>query len=430
MKEYGTKISRGATAVLAAFMLVGIALPCRAEYKLSPALDIIAAEYTMAKSGLVGTDISFDKEDFSNALGVDSVGKITVTALPDATLGRLQLGARYVEVGQIISERNLDALKFVPYGSDEIAASFSFCRGADPYGTKYDCTVYAMKTVNTAPVIKKSDSITASADEVGVYSGVTHLGVIGANDKEGDSMTFEILSGASHGKVKLTNRSRGYYEYTADSTFTGKDSFTVCATDKYGNRSAAAKITLRVGKTEDGEVFADMDGHWANAAVISCVRSGIINAASEDELFYPESNISRAEFLSLAMNAAGYTGFSTSNTGFVDDADINAEYKGCIAVADALGIIEGASTEVGQKFYPNNKITRCEAAVIVSRLTGISGETVSVFADSDAIPTWAQGAVHGLYSAGILRGNVDGTIDVYTPLTRGEAAQMLSAIGE
>ncbi len=429
MKEYNAKLSRGLFAALAVFMLIGMALPCRADYKLSPALDIIAADYKVAKSGLIGTDIYFDESDFSEALGVSSVGKITITSLPDSTLGRLQLASRFVEVGQTISSRNIDSLKFVPYGSDEIAATFSFCRGNDTLGTEYECTVYTLKTVNTAPIIEKSTHV-STAENPDAYSGISYFGVIKASDKENDSMTFEILSGPSNGTVKLTDRNRGYYKYTSNDNFSGKDSFTVCVTDKYGNRSSAEKITLRVGKAAESEVYADMKGHWANSALIDCVRAGIIGASQDGEHFYPDSKISRAEFLSLAMTAAGYRGFTTVNTGFADDADIPTEYKGAIAVADALGIIEGASHENSVKFHPNNQITRCEAATIISRLTGISGEAVSVFADSDAIPAWAKGAMYGLYSEGIIRGNGDGTLGAYSSMTRGEAVQMISAAAD
>ncbi len=429
MKEYNecAKLARGVTVALGAMLLLATALPVRADAKLSPALDIISADYTLAANGLVGTDIYFSAEELSEALGVESVGKITIASLPEPTTGRLQLGARYVEIGQTVSERNLDALKFVPFGNDAISASFTFCRGSDLGGTIYTCTVYTTKTVNAAPVITIADSIAASSGEIGVYSGVSHLGTISAVDPDGDQMTFEILSEPSHGSVRLTDRSRGYYEYTSDADFEGKDSFTVCVTDKYGNRALPAKVILRVDAPLTDEVYADMDGHWANSAVISCVRAGVIDAAGQNELFYPSEYVSRAEFLTLAMNAAGYRGFSIDRTGFSDDADIPAEYKGSIAAAEALGIIDGANGN----FYPNNQITRSEAAVIVSRLTGITGgDSIAVFADSEAVPAWAQSALSGLYSAGILRGNESGGIDAYASVTRGAAAQMLSVIIE
>ncbi len=426
MKEYtnSTKLARGVSIVLGAMLIIGTALPVRAEDKLSPALDIISKEYTVATNGIVGTDIYFSAEELSLALGVESVGKITIVSLPEPTMGRLSLGSRYVEVGQTISERNLDALKFVPFGSDEFAATFKFCRGGDISGTTYTCTVYTTKNVNISPVINTADSITAST-EADVYAGIVHLGTIFADDPEGDPVKFEILSHPQNGTLKLTDAARGYYEYTANEGYTGKDSFTVCATDKYGNRSQPAKITLRADIPNDTEIFSDMGGHWANSAVISCVRAGVIDTPSSNGAFLPDENLSRAEFLNFAMSAAGYRGFSVNTTGFADDADIPTEYKGSVAAAEALGIIDGADGY----FYPNNQITRLEAAVIISRITGIgSADSVAVFADSDTIPVWAQSAMHGLYEVGILRGTGDGSIDAYAPVTRGAAAQMLSKI--
>ncbi len=423
------RLSKALSAALGVLMLLGMALPTKAA-TLSPALDIIAANFTMAKSGLVGTGVYFEAEDFRASLGVDSVGKITVTSLPDSTLGRLQLGSRYVEVGQTISEKNLDSLKFVQYGSGEVAAAFSFTRGSDMYGTEYRCNVYTLMTVNTAPVIDSKSTTEAAVGQADAYSGVAHLGVIRAIDSENDELTFEIMNPPTHGSVKFTDAARGYYEYTSDESYVGKDSFTVRVTDKYGNRSPETKVTLRIGKYDTSEVYSDMDGHWANAAVISCVRSGIVDAAASEDKFYPDEYISRAEFLSLAMKAAGYTGFTISDTGFADDADIPVEYKGCISAAEAFGIISGVESADGMRFYPNNQITRCEAAVIISKLTGISGGAVAVFSDFDAVPAWAQGAMVGLYNAGIIRGTGDGALDAYTPITRGAAAQMLSGIIE
>lgn len=423
--ENSQKLSRALFVVLGVFILIGMVTPVSAAPKLSPGMDVLASDFSMAVNGLAGTEIYLSKEDFASSLGVDSVGRITVVSLPDSRTGRLQLGSRYVEVGQTISERSLDDLKFVPFGTDEAAAVFGFCRGSDVHGTVYTCTVYTTKKVNTAPYFEK-DSVSTAAGEPSVYSGVTHLGTLNAVDSEGDALTYELVSAPSNGTVRLTDKSRGYFEYTSDSGYIGKDSFTVCATDKYGNRSAPAKMTLRVGEVNSGEVFADTKEHYSSAAVIACVRSGIIEAAAADSRFYPDEYISRAEFLSLAMRSAGFDGFSTENTGFTDDADIPKEYKGCVAAAEAFGFINGIDDGSGRRFCPNNQITRLEAAVILSRITGITGDgTVAVFADSDAVPVWAQDAVNGLHSAGILRGNGSGSIDAYAPITRGAAVQLV-----
>lgn len=412
-------------SAISALLALVLALPCTAIGKLSPAIDIIAADYTMAKSGLVGQAIEFSKTDFKESLGVSSVGKIIITSLPSSTEGTLKLGAQPVSVGQIISERNLDVLKFVPLGGDEITAKFTFRRGKNTGAAEYECAIYTLKTVNVAPVVNPDKAVSA---DIPVYSGVTYLGTIQASDPEGDAMTYEIMTGTAHGEVKLTDRERGYFEYTSAEDYKGRDSFTVRVTDKYGNRSETAKITLSVSRPAENEVFADMGEHWATSAVITCVREGVIEAASVGEKFYPDEYLSRGEFLHLAMNAAGCKGFTGVYTGFADDGAIPTEYKGSVALAETLGIIDGVETEAGLMFYPNNQITRCEAAVILSRITGITGSgEVAVFADSADIPVWAVSAMQGLYSKGIIRGMGEGRMGAYTSLTRGAAAQMIAS---
>ncbi len=412
-------------SVVSLLLAMTLAVPVLANHKLSPAVDIIAADYTMAKSGLVGQDIEFTKNDFKESLGLSSVGKITITSIPSSAEGTLKLGARPVSVGQVISERNLDVLKFVPLGGDEITAKFTFRRGKNTGGAEYECALYTLKTVNSAPVVNPDKEVSAS---IPVYSGVTHLGTVQASDPEGDNMTFEIISDADHGEVKLTDRKRGYFEYTSADNYKGRDSFTVRVTDKYGNRSETAKITLLVSQPAANEVYADMGEHWATSAVITCVREGVIEAASVGEKFYPDEYLSRGEFLHLAMNAAGCKGFTGIYTGFADDSAIPTEYKGSVALAETLGIIDGVETEAGIMFYPNNQITRCEAAVILSRITGITGQgEVAVFADSADIPVWAVSAMQGLYNKGIIRGVGGGKINAYSSLTRGAAAQMIAS---
>ena len=210
----------------------------------------------------------------------------------------------------------------------------------------------------------------------------------------------------------------------------------------YSLASVSAMHSLRVSGSDVEETARTASLRRLGVEV--AIGHGVINSMDKDLVVYSHAisednpellgarrldipTVSRAEFLALAMSAAGYTGFSTSNTGFEDDDEIPTDYKGYIAAAKAFGIIDGIETDTGLRFYPSNQITRCEAAVILSRLTGITGGAVSVFAN-EAIPAWAEGAMVGLYNAGILRGMGDGTLGAYTPITRAAAAQLVSGI--
>lgn len=409
------------TAAATVLSLLAVSAISVCGFPVSPALDIISEQYPFIKTGLCGADIFFSEKDFATALGVDSVSKITITELPDGSVGTLKLGSLNVVEGQTISAKNLSSLRFVPTDISEAQTAFSFCLTNGGCGASYDCSIYTLSSVNSAPVIEEGEMIT-----VGAFSGIDYFGSIHASDPENDSMTFEILEEPSHGSVRLTNRDAGYYVYTPDSDFSGVDSFTVCAFDKYGNYSSPVSLKLKVSRADQEYVFADMDGHWANSAVIACAQNRIIK--TDEDSFRPDEPISRLEFLSLVMNAAGYAGFRASDTGFDDDVLIPAEYKGTVAIAEAEGIISGIESDGKKLFCPDNQITRAEAAVIVARLTDVddSGEVLSVFADS-SIPAWAASSMSALHKVGILRGD-GSTVSAYEPLTRGAAAQLAMAV--
>ena len=92
----------------------------------SPALEIIAADYGMAKAGLASHTLVFSSDDFCRALNLSKIESITVTSLPDATAGRLLLGTTLVSSGQKISWANLDLLAFSPASDEKCSAEFDF----------------------------------------------------------------------------------------------------------------------------------------------------------------------------------------------------------------------------------------------------------------------------------------------------------------
>lgn len=384
----------------------------------SPGLQVIAAQNTVKKTGIAGADLNFTAEDFAEGLGLETVSKITVTSLPPREVGILKLGALEVFEGQTISKKNLSALRFVPTVKGELGTSFGFCVGESAFTTRYDCEVFALSRVNSAPVATQPAALT------GVYSGIERLGSVRADDPDGDSVRFEIVSKPSHGSVALSDASLGYYVYTPDADYKGRDSFSLRAVDRYGAASNTVKVSMKVEKPDAKEIFDDMDGHWANSAVIACERAGLIESGGS---FEPDSPMGRAEFLDFMMRAAGYEGFSTQNTGFADDAGIPDEYKGSVALAETLGIISGVERDGKFCFCPNNQITRAEAAVIVAKLSGISVPDSVPTSVDDSVPVWARASMEALRVAGVLRGKaVNGGVSLapFDVVTRATAAQM------
>jgi hypothetical protein len=169
----------------------------------------------------------------------------------------------------------------------------------------------------------------------------------------------------------------------------------------------------------------------AYSAALALTESGVMSGTQvgSQYYFYPDRGVSRAEFLVMAMNAAGITEVPASfATGFYDDADIPLSMKGYVAAAYAMGYVNGSLVEGELCFLPNEPINRADAAVMLDRVLGSSRvDVIPTFADSSEIPTWAREAIYSLNALGVMDAT-DGCIAPRAPLTREQTADMLHAV--
>ncbi|XID92385.1 S-layer homology domain-containing protein [Paenibacillaceae bacterium WGS1546] len=181
--------------------------------------------------------------------------------------------------------------------------------------------------------------------------------------------------------------------------------------------------------------FADMDRHWARNEVNDLASRLIVNGTEADR-FHPASPITRAEFAAMIVRALGLSDRGTGNDAFADVAS-NAWYAGAASAAKGIGIAEG--DEQGN-FHPSATITREEAAAMIARamiVTGLSQaddnseSVVSVlerYRDADAIAGWAKAAVAENVRHGLLQGDRSAALLPKTPITRAEAAVVVSRL--
>lgn len=129
----------------------------------------------------------------------------------------------------------------------------------------------------------------------------------------------------------------------------------------------------------------------------------------------------------MAMTAAGKEPLSgVTLTGFYDDGDISAWAKGYVSAALAVGTVEGSRNGAGQTvFVPGGAVTCAEAAVIIDRLlaTGDVAGTASAFS-AETAPAWAYQSAVNMEAVSVL----SGSSQLSQPLTRAQAAEMLSAM--
>jgi hypothetical protein len=112
----------------------------------------------------------------------------------------------------------------------------------------------------------------------------------------------------------------------------------------------------------------------------------------------------------MAMKALGIRRDSTLTASYFDDNDeIPSSLVGYVATAARAGIVNGAFDGTALNFRPNDKITFTEAAIVLSNIIEISGES-AVFAELDevaSLPVWARGEVGAIISVGIFDKGVD-----------------------
>ena len=395
---------------------------------LSPGLFVLAENSGMAKSGLRGEKLSFDREDFARALNLREVSSITFTSVPPAEHGKILVGNTVIGDGHTVNGSNISLLSFTADSPQLTKTSFSF----RPDGAAYDieCTVYFLDKVNYAPSVSTASSVSLN---VSTYEGIRHCGKLSAYDPDGDVCTFEIVSYPKDGIIVMSDAQTGEYVYQPNGKYVGKDSFKYVVKDKYGNYSAAAEVSITVSRSSISSNFEDMKDSPAHSAAIKLTEKGIMSGTRVGESYYfePEKSVSRGEFVVMAMQTLGIRNVSSLRvTDFSDDADISAAMKGYIATAYELNYVNGSYIDGKLCFLPNESITRAEAAVIVGRMIEAATPVITpTFTDSDSIPAWAQSAVSSLSSMGILD-TVDGAVRAGEIMNRADTARMLAAMME
>lgn len=190
--------------------------------------------------------------------------------------------------------------------------------------------------------------------------------------------------------------------------------------------------------TTDKEVtndkFNDTSGHWAQDYIGYMNNQGIVNGVqSETGLsFMPSNNITRGEFAVMTANFLGLKldEYESTTLPYADLDTIPDWALRQIKAMYTLGIITGKSHPDGSiKYEPTAPITRCEVAVILSRLLPETAVMKKLSAsDSAEIPHWATDGFDKVYASGIISGYEDGTVKPLNNVTRAEAVKMLYTI--
>ncbi len=198
--------------------------------------------------------------------------------------------------------------------------------------------------------------------------------------------------------------------------------------------AATGRVTFRTNHFSNYVIgynnvnFSDVSG-WYKDYVNYLAAREIINGTGNGT-FNPNTNITRAQFVTILANLSGadLSGYTTSS---FSDVSKTAWYSAAVQWAYEKGIVTGA----GGKFEPNANITRQDMAVMITRYaekaadyTLLAANKVTKFTDSKDIGAYASDAVTAMQQAGIISGNSDGSFTPAANASRAQAAKMIALL--
>lgn len=175
--------------------------------------------------------------------------------------------------------------------------------------------------------------------------------------------------------------------------------------------------------------FADVQNHWAQKEIDYMISKGIVKGIDEKS-FFPEKQVTRAEFVTILARMAKVDMIKYSGSKF---ADVKTEdwFAPYVAWASEAGVTSGMSKDA---FAPNARITREQMAVMIDRFANVGQfkleqkTPVKVFADSGNISSYATESILKVQQAGVINGNNENNFVPQNNATRAEATAMLGRL--
>lgn len=388
---------------------------------ISPALEILRGQTQLVRCTAKYADLAFSREEFL-ALTGESTEYIVINSLPAPETGLLMLNGSAVIAGQTVPVSSLDYLKLIPSagasaeGNGPPEAVFTFTAKADGWEKReLTCIVALLDGENFPPAAE--DLAAETFESIACFTSLK------APDPNGDAgVTYRVTTYPRHGTLSLKDETA---VYTPKEGYTGTDTFTYIATDRYGASSPERTVTISVVKNKTGLYFADLEGSPVHNAAIRLCAEEVMTYRTGDSgyLFDPASPVSKIDCLVMMMCLCGQGEqvSASADTEAMDDGLLSAGKRGFLQAGITLGAVH---LEDGL-FCPNDPVTAADAAYMATALLGVPALSAKQpFSDLEATPVWACVALVSADSSGLLSAR-DGLLDADATLTRADVAELL-----
>ncbi len=167
--------------------------------------------------------------------------------------------------------------------------------------------------------------------------------------------------------------------------------------------------------------FTDIDHvAWAGEAIRGLYAAGVISGRTP-EIFAPDDNINRAEFVKMLVYGLKKDTLSAGSS--FNDVNEDDWFYQSVGAASSLGWVKG---DENGNFCPDAPITRQDAVVILYRVLDADGTWDNAgFADFDSVSDYAKDAVNYMAANGVVNGMGNGRFAPLEPLSRAQAAKIL-----
>lgn len=169
--------------------------------------------------------------------------------------------------------------------------------------------------------------------------------------------------------------------------------------------------------------FNDIGDHWAKSYIESLYLKGIVQGY-DDGSFRPEAKVNRAELTKMALAAAGIDPQDPNGDESFTFEDVEGWQTEWVYPAWKQGIIKGYSDTV---FAPGQNITRAEALKISLEAFDVNvPDTSNEWAFEDTIDHWAISYINQAYLDFVVSGKTETMFYPEDHITRGEAAKVIN----
>lgn len=356
----------------------------------------------------------FSESDFSEE---GSLAGICILSLPDAEAGCLMLGSRVLRPGDILSASQISQMTFLSLpNSQDLQASMQYLPVFSDHVAPETTLVFSIRG--------KQDAAPVAEDlAVETYKNLPLEQKLKVTDPEGQAMRFSLVRAPKRGTVEL--REDGSFVYTPKHNKVGVDSFVFTAVDPAGNVSREATVTVKILRPSDARQYSDTTGTSCRFEAEWLKNKGIFvgEEVAGQRCFHPEANVTRGEFLAMALQALEVPVEEVDAWNVFSDS-VPQWLQCSLSAALRCGALNGLPQS--EEFGAELPITGAEAAVILQNILKLVPNSEPETANVDGITTfgenplaWAEDSLSVMAQNGI---EMDGSV-----LTREDAAKILYA---